>query len=174
MTPNTHAAALEVVRSLLSRRWNCAFLDARSLSFTYLAGPIPFNAYVEVNPDMDALNFRAILAVPVPVETGDCVLRLCNFINYRLPMGSFALDASTGDLRWKFGAYFRHIAFSEQLVRDVVEPSICHIDSHVLSLIAAWNGATFEKAVTKIGESPGVGTSAACHYSLEPHPSNVA
>ena len=174
MTPTTHAAALETVLAFLSRRWVCAPLDSWSLSFTYLAGPIPFNAYAEVNPDMEALNFRAILAVPISIENTDCVLRLCNLINQRVPMGSFTLDPSTGDLRWKFGAYFRHIEFTEQLVRNVVEPSIGHVDSHVLSLIAAWNGAPLEQALKKIGESPGVGTSAACHYRLEPHPSNAA
>jgi hypothetical protein len=170
MQSEEHRLALQGLHALLERRWRTTPLDAWSYSFCYLAGPIPFNCYVEINPDMNGVVFRAMLSQPVPQACRQTMADLCNAINYQVPMGCFAVHMESGDLRWKFGAYFGRSGPSEELIRSVVEPSAVFLDMYVLSIMAAWNGASLQDAMARMGEDPGIGKSDDCHYKDEPHP----
>lgn len=169
-----HQTAMKTLFDLLERRWVTQELDDSSYSFEYLAGPIPFSCYVEINPKMEGVLFRAILGgAPLPKESFESMERLCTLHNLQLPNGCFAFNPQSGEVRFKFGAYFWKQDLTEQMLRNVLEPAIQLLDAHVLSIVSVYAGKPLSEALTRTGENPGIGTSSRCHYKHEPHPGEV-
>lgn len=162
---------MEILRNLLEKRWATRPLDDSSYQFQYLSGSITFNCYAEINPDMEGFLFRAIFGgAPLESNTYACIESLCTNHNVNLPIGCFAFNKESGDLRFKSGMYFWGLDLTEKMMRNVIEPSIQLIDQYVLSLVSASVGKPFHEALARVGEDPGIGTSDMCHYKYESHP----
>ncbi|MCC9607183.1 hypothetical protein LOC68_14110 [Blastopirellula sp. JC732] len=167
----SHEEAMYCLLDLLERRWRTQPLDEWSLSFPYLAGSIPFHCYAEINPNMEAFLFRAIMGgAPLDREYYGNMKDLCTLHNVRIPSGCFAFNPENGELRFKNSVYFWRQELTEQMMRNVIEPSLLLLDNYVLSLVAVHVGKSVQEALTRVGEDPGVGKSSACHYKQEPHP----
>lgn len=166
-----HRQAMDLLRALLERRWVTTSLDATAYRFSYLSGPIPYHCYAEVNPEMEGLLFRAQLGgAPLEDENYSHMALRCEKINANLPVGCFSFNSENGQVRWKHGVYFRHQPVTEQLVRNVIEPSLLHIDDATHALVSVHAGQPLETALARLGDDLGIGTSEQCHYRMEPHP----
>lgn len=171
MDARAHSNALEVLQAFLERRWVVVGRDEWALHFQYLAGPIPFNCYVQVNPEMEAVLFRAILGgAPLEKAFYPNMGALCEIHNLRLPAGCFAFDRENGEVRFKMTAYFRGQELVESTIRNVVDPAIQLLDSCVLSIVHVFVGESLQGALARVDEDPGIGTSELCHYRHERHP----
>ncbi len=171
MDSAAHLQAMAILERFLERRWVVRGRDESTLHFQYLAGPIPFNSYVQVNPDMEAVLFRAMLGgAPLDKANYLAMATLCERHNLNLPAGCFAFNRENGEVRFKMTAYFSGQEFTEQTIRNVVDPAIRLLDNCVLSLVAVFVGKSLEEALAKVGEDPGIGTSEFCHYRQERHP----
>lgn len=166
-----HQESLKLLHELLEKRWCTQPLDEWSYSFQYLSGPIAFNCYAEINPDMEGFLFRALMSgAPLEKECYDTVRDLCTLLNVQIPSGCFAFNPENGEVRFKNTVYFWHQELTEQTMRNVIEPSIQLLDDCVLSLVAARVGKSLDESLSRVGEDPGIGTSDKCHYKHEPHP----
>jgi hypothetical protein len=162
---------MAVLQTFLERRWVVVGRDSWALHFQYLSGPIPFNCYVQVNPDMEAVLFRAILGgAPLEKAVYSNMGALCEIHNLNLPAGCFAFNRETGEVRFKMTAYFWGQEFTERTVRNVIDPAIQLLDSYVLSIVHVFVGESLESALARVDEDPGIGTSELCHYRQERHP----
>jgi hypothetical protein len=174
MDNSSHTKAMEILRSLLEKRWVTSPLDETSHQFPYLSGSIPFNCYAEINPDMEGLFFRAIYGgATLEKEYFSCIESLCTNHNIFLPVGCFAFNRDSGDFRYKSGIYFWGQELTEKMMRNVIEPSIELIDHYILSFVSASVGKPLHEALARVGEDPGIGASEMCHYKYEPHPRTV-
>src|SRR4051794_15808877 len=109
-------------------------LDDRSVAFDWAAGPIPFSCYCEINPDMRGFVFRAIWQLPFPPELRAGVAEYLHRVNYPTPIGGWAIDLDTGDVRWKSGLYFGDGDLTDELIVEVLNSSFALIRQHVLGL----------------------------------------
>jgi len=167
----SHTEAMKLLRDLLERRWLTTPLEPWAYSFTYLAGPIPFNCYMQINPDMEGLLFRAQLGgAPLETENYSRMSQLCEKLNLDTPVGCFCFNSENGDVRWKSGLYFWKETLTEQMIRNVLEPSLLLIDDAIHAIVSIHTGQSLEVALSRIGDDLGIGTSERCHYKLEPHP----
>jgi len=171
METTKHQEAMKILHTLLEKRWCTQKLDEWSYSFQYLSGSIPFNCYMEINPEMKSVLFRAILGgAPLELAFYDNMERLCTIHNVKLPNGCLAFNPENGEVRFKTSSYFWSMELTEQMIRNVVEPSLMLLDSCVLSIVSVHSGGSLNEALTLIGEDPGIGTNNLCHYKYEPHP----
>jgi hypothetical protein len=166
-----HAQGMDLLRALLERRWATTPLDPWAYSFQYLSGPIPFNCYVQINPDMEGLLFRAQLGgASLEIEHYPRMAQLCETLNLEVPVGCFSFNSSNGDVRWKSGVYFRKQELTEQMIRNVIDPALLHIDNAIHAIVSIHSGQSLEVALSRVGDDLGIGTSESCHYRFEPHP----
>ena len=166
-----HGQAMELLRALLERRWVTTPLEPWAYSFPYFAGPIPFNCYVQINPDMEGVLFRAQLGgAPLEFENYSRMALLCEKLNLDTPVGCFSFNSENGGVRWKSGLYFWKQSLTEQMIRNVIEPSLLLIDDAIHAIVSIHSGQSLEVALSRIGDDLGSGTSEHCHYRLEPHP----
>jgi len=171
MNAAAHRQAMDLLRELLERRWVTTPLDASAYSFAYFSGPIPYLCYAEINPDMEGLLFRAQLGgAPLEQENYSAMALLCETLNVNFPIGCFSFNAENGQVRWKHGVHFWNERVTEHLIRNIVEPSLLHIDDATPALVSVHTGRPLEEALARIGEDLGIGTNEHCHYRLEPHP----
>ena len=92
-------AKLELLHGILSERFTPRRLDDHSWEFRHVAGWVPLSCYAEINPEMEAFLFRAINPLPVePVRRGPVAEYIAR-VNYPLPVGNWAIDLDTGDVR---------------------------------------------------------------------------
>ncbi|MCA9233711.1 MAG: hypothetical protein KDA57_23945, partial [Planctomycetales bacterium] len=135
MNAAEHQRAMATLREFIERRWVIYEEDESAFFFQYLAGPITFHSYVEVNPALDAVMFRAVLGgAPLRNECYATMSELCEIHNQSLDAGCFAFSPGNGEVRFKMTSYFYCQGFSENLVRDLVDPGLILLDSYVLSL----------------------------------------
>ncbi len=173
MNAAAHSEAMAMLRGLLERRWVTAPLEPWAYRFSYLSGPIPYHCYVEINPDMEAVLFRAQLGgAPLEAENFPNMALLCEKLTLDTPVGCFAFNSETGEVRWKSGRYFRGQPLTEQTIRNVIEPSLLLIDDATHAIVSVHTGQSLEVALSRRGDDLGIGTSEHCHYRIEPHPRN--
>jgi hypothetical protein len=132
-------------------------LDEWSVRFDWLAGPIPFACYTEINPDMRGFVFRAIWQLPFPPDRRAAVAEYLHRVNYPCPVGGWAIDLDTGDVRWKSGLYFGDGDLTDELMVEVLNSSFALIRQHVLGLVKLSNGESIVAAMSVLGEDPGDG-----------------
>ena len=132
-------------------------LDEWSVGFAWAAGPIPFDCYAEVNPEAQGFVFRAIWETPFPPERRAAVAEYLHRVNYPCPIGGWAIDLDTGDVRWKSGLYFGAGDLTDELMVEVLDSSFALIRQHVLGLVKLSNGESVTAALSVVGEDPGEG-----------------
>jgi hypothetical protein len=150
-------ATLAGVRAILEERWDTELMDERTVGFTYLAGPIPVSCYCELNLDMRGFIFRGIFALPFPPELRAAAAEYLHRVNYPIPIGNWAIDLDTGDVRWKMGIYFGDGDLTPILVREVIDASLYFIYQHVFGLVKLHNGKPLTEALAAVGEDHGEG-----------------
>jgi hypothetical protein len=132
-------------------------LDEWSVGFDWAAGPIPFACYAEVNPEMRGFVFRAIWQLPFPPKRRAAVAEYLHRVNYPCPVGGWAIDLDTGDVRWKSGLYFGNGELTDELMIEVLNSSFALIRQHVMGLVKLSNGEAVAAALGVIGQDPGEG-----------------
>jgi hypothetical protein len=151
-------AKLAEIRAILEERFDTRPMDERSIGFDYAAGPILLPCYCELNPDMRGFIFRGIFALRFPPEHRAVAAEYIHRVNYSLPIGNWAIDLDSGDVRWKLGVYFGDGELTPILIREVLESSFHFIDQYVFGLVKLHNGKSLADALASIGEDHGVGT----------------
>ena len=157
MGPDDVEAKLVEIRAILEERFDTRPMDARSIAFDFAAGPIPLPCYCELNPDMQGFIFRGIFALRFPREVRAVAAEYIHRVNYALPIGNWAIDLDSGDVRWKLGVYFGDGELSADLIRGVLDSSLYFIYQHIFGLVKIHNGKSLEEALASIGEDHGVG-----------------
>jgi hypothetical protein len=132
-------------------------LDEWSVGFTWAAGPIPFTCYAQINPEMRGFVFRAIWCTPFPPEQRVAAAEYLHRVNYPCPVGGWAIDLDTGDVRWKSGLYFGDDDLTEVLMFEVLNSSFALIRPHVLGLVKLFNGESLTAALAAVGQDLGEG-----------------
>jgi hypothetical protein len=157
MGPDELQAKLQLLHTILSEKWTPQKLDEHSWGFQHVAGWVPLSCYAEINPQMEALLFRAIHQLPVEPAKRGLVAQYITLVNYPLPIGNWAMDLNTGDVRWKSGIYFGGCDLSDKLIRHVIESSLFFIYQHVVGIAKLQTGGTMEEALASIGQDHGHG-----------------
>jgi hypothetical protein len=148
----------ELRRMLAGQFTTTRQLDEWSVRFDWAAGPIPFACYAEINPDMQCFLFRAIWQLPFQPERRAAVAEYLHRVNYPCPVGGWAIDLDTGDVRWKSGLYFGDGALTDELMVEVLNSSFALVRQHVLGLVKLSNGEPVAAAMDVLGQDPGEGT----------------
>jgi hypothetical protein len=149
--------AMRRLEAVLSERWEPQRQDEWSFTFPWVAGSIPLSCYAQVNPDMCGFIFRAIN--PLPVEPAKRIL-VGEFIqraNYTQPIGNWAIDLDTGDVRFKNGVYFRGGELSENMIRNVIDSSLFFVYHDIMCIVKLQTGSTMVEAMAARGKDHGVG-----------------
>ena len=151
-------AKLELLHGILSERFTPRRLDDHSWEFRHVAGWVPLSCYAEINPEMEAFLFRAINPLPVEPARRGPVAEYIARVNYPLPVGNWAIDLDTGDVRWKAGVFFGGVGLGEPLIRHVIETSLYFIDQHAIGIAKLQIGGTVAEALATVGHDHGRGT----------------
>jgi hypothetical protein len=166
---------ISLVTEILERRFLTSERAENVVGFTYLSGSIPFDCTIKIDARAKGIYLAAILSLPVPDAYQLTMLEWCNAMNEQLWTGHFAINADRGHLKWQSGSYYWNQNLDEQAVRTLLESSILSIDFHIASLIFVFSGhsegSDLSEAIALLGKDIGIGTSARCHYNVEPHPS---
>jgi hypothetical protein len=93
------------LEAVLSERWEPRRQDEWSFAFPWVAGSIPLSCYAQVNPDMCGFIFRAVNPLPVEPAKRPLVGEFIQRANYAQPIGNWAIDLDSGDVRFKNGVY---------------------------------------------------------------------
>ncbi|HYV28873.1 MAG TPA: hypothetical protein VFA77_15155 [Candidatus Eisenbacteria bacterium] len=158
MTSEAHQAAMQRLKALLLQRWEPRRLDDCSFSFPWAAGCIPFSCYAEINPDLHAFIFRAINPLKVEPPRRALVAELLHRINYDQPIGNWAINLDTGDVRFKNGFYFRNEVPTENMMRNTIHSSLSAIYHDIMAIVKLQTGGeTLEQALAVRGEDHGIG-----------------
>ena len=155
-------AALKLLYGVLSERYTPQRLDEHSWGFQHVAGWVPLSCYAEVNPEMEAFLFRAINPLPVEPACRTLVAEYIARVNYPLPIGNWAIDLDTGDVRWKAGLYFGGVGLTEPLIRHVVESSLFFVCQHAVGIAKLQTGGTVAEALATVGQDHGHGMTTGC------------
>lgn len=155
------STSLKMLYGVLSERYSPQRLDEQSWSFQHVAGWVPLSCYAEVNPEMEALLLRAINPLPVEPARRGLVAEYIARVNYPLPIGNWAIDLDTGDVRWKSGVFFGGVGLTEPLIRHVLETSLYFIDRHAVGIAKLQTGGTVPEALATVGQDHGRGRGSA-------------
>ncbi|HEV3438993.1 MAG TPA: hypothetical protein VG122_16625 [Gemmata sp.] len=158
MTSKKLKAKLADLRRMLTRQFpTTRQLDEWSVGFDWVAGTIPFVCYAEINPEMQGFVFRAIWQLPFAPDRRDVAAEYLHRVNYPVPVGGWAIDLDTGDVRWKSGLYFGDGDLTNELMFEVINSSFALIRQHVIGLVKLSNGEPLAAALAVVGEDPGEG-----------------
>lgn len=135
MSPEAYEALMRRLESVLNERWTPVRQDADSFAFRWVAGHIPLNCYVQINPKMRAILFRAINPLPVPARKRPLVAEYIQRVNYNLPVGSWAIDLDDGEVRFKNGLYFLDGDLTETLIRGLIESSLFFVYYEIMGVV---------------------------------------
>jgi hypothetical protein len=130
-------------------------LDDDAYQFRYLAcwpqHGIPVSCYAQIDPGMNLFLFRGVLDVPFePPEralAAEYILR----INYPLPIGNWAMDGDSGEVRFKLGFCFGHETLTKHLMLTHIDAACYFIDEHIMGFLRVLNGGSVEEAVRARG-----------------------
>lgn len=155
-SPKKLKAKLSELKRLLAGQFpTTRMLDEWSVGFDWVAGSIPFACYAEINPEAQGFVFRAIWQLPFPPEQRPTVAEYLHRVNYPCPVGGWAIDLDTGDVRWKSGLYFGDGDLTDDLVIEVLNSSFALMRQHVLGLVKLSNGESVAAALSVVGQDPG-------------------
>lgn len=157
MPPEQFEAAMRRLEAVLNERWEPRRQDHWSFAFPWVAGCVPLSCYAQINPDMDGFLFRAIVPLPVEPDRRAAVAEFIHRVNYAQPIGNWAIDLDTGDVRFKNGAYFRGGEPTENLIRNVIDSSLFFVGHDIMGLVKLQTGGTLEEAMAARGQDHGVG-----------------
>lgn len=157
MTPKKHRAKMGELREMLSRQFKTKPIDSQTIGFDWLAGAIPFGCYAEINPQLKGFLFRAILTLPIEPERRPAVAEYLHRVNYPTPIGGWAIDLDSGDVRWKSGCYFGEEELTDELMFEAMNSSFALIRMHVLGLVKVATGESLQAAMAVLGDDPGEG-----------------
>jgi hypothetical protein len=157
MRPEEFQTAMKRLEAVLSERWKPQRQDERSFAFPWVAGCIPLSCYAQVNPDMGGFIFRAINPLPVEPAKRAVVAEFIHRVNYAQPIGNWAIDLDTGDVRFKNGVYFRGGELTENIIRNVVDSSLFFVYHDIMGFVKLQTGGTIEEAMAARGKDHGVG-----------------
>ncbi len=85
-------------------------------AFDFLAGPIPYGCYCEINSEQQAFIFRGVFSVQFPPERRSTVGEYLHRVNYEIAVGGWTINLDNGDIRWHSGFYFGESDFSDELM----------------------------------------------------------
>src|SRR5262245_43995158 len=103
MGPEEFQLAMQRLEAVLSERWEPQRQGDWSFAFPWVAGCIPMSCCAKVNPDMGGFIFRAINPLPVEPARRPLVGEFIHRVNYARPIGNWAVDLDSGDVRFKNG-----------------------------------------------------------------------
>ncbi len=156
MRPEELQTAIQRLEAILNERWEPQRQDEWSFAFPWVAGCIPLSCYAQVNPDMDGFVFRAILMAVEPAKRA-VVAEFIHRLNYSQPIGNWAIDLDTGDVRFKNGVYFRGGQLTENMIRNVIDSSLFFVYHDIMGFVKLQTGCTIEEAMAARGKDHGVG-----------------
>lgn len=141
--------ALLEVQHFLEERWEIQKSNESTFQFTYVCNAgIPVTCIAWINPQLEAFFFRVVQQIPVELNRRSTLAEYLTRANYPLPIGNFALDYETGDLRFKSGIYFNGTTLSRPLIRSVVESSLEFVELHILIIVKLMMGESLEDGHT--------------------------
>jgi hypothetical protein len=144
---------LQLLSSTLAKNWDWSLnqLDSNAFQFTVPIGHIYFNCYAEINSEMKAFLFRAILPMPIREDYRQVAMKFISHINYDLPVGYFAMNLETGDCRWKSGIYFGANSLTESLITEVINSSLVFLELYYHGLVKISIGKSLDEALKSLG-----------------------
>jgi len=158
MSPEQLKAAMHVLAKVLNERWEPKRQDDRSFAFPWVAGSIPLTCYVQINPDMEGFIFRGIHSLPFEPAKRSLAAEFIHRINYAQPIGNWAIDLDSGDVRFKNGVYFRGGELTENMIRNVIDASLFFVYNDIMGFVKLQTGGALSDAMNARGKDHGVGT----------------
>jgi hypothetical protein len=150
-------AKMVELKTLLEERWEPKPFGNDAFGFPHISGQIPLSCYTQINPVMEAFLFRAMNTLPVELQYRPLVLEYMSYVNSNLPVGNWAMEPLSGEIRWKSGIYFAGHGLSEGLMRNVIDSSLVWIYHTLMGIVTLQTGGTMEKAIESIGKDYGRG-----------------
>jgi hypothetical protein len=157
MNPEDFKAAMQRLEAVLNERWEPQRHDATSFVFPWVAGSIPLTCFVQINTDMQGFIFRAMPGLPVEPKLRPIVGEFIQRLNYEQPIGNWAINLDTGDVRFKNGVYFRGGELTENMIRNVIDSSLFFVYHDIMGFVKLQTGSTLAEAMAARGKDHGVG-----------------
>lgn len=110
------------------------------VSFGVNGDDIPITVGIVCNLDLQALQFISFLPFNAPSHRMAEIASAICVINYRLAIGSFALNLNDGTIMFRLGSCFRETLISAELVRSLIYLTCSTVDESNDNLFALCNG----------------------------------
>jgi hypothetical protein len=149
--PKLLAQGMELLRGVLVKLGIEGEIQLRNecyLVFNAAARDMPLACYLQLNPEMPAVLFRASLVGPVPAEHRGAVMEYFTRANYEIPAGCLALDLDTGQVRYKSTLYFGN-TLSEELVGELVASSFQLMEPYMHGAVELAVGEPLEAVLAR-------------------------
>lgn len=119
-----------------------AFLDKQGWSYSkgkndnlILFGISGANGNFQCIADIDEKSkyfiFLSIIGTRVSEEKINILLGAINKINYRLPLGNFEMDITSGEIRFKTGLFYNDLDFNENIIENIIVPNLLYTDTYI-------------------------------------------
>jgi hypothetical protein len=113
-----------------------------------------YDVLIGIDDEFDLLSVRLVLPVRVPAERRSEVAVLLNRLNYeRMLIGSFEMDVSDGEVRWRAGMDVEGAVTAGTIIRNTLGAAFTFVDTHFAALVAvAFAGKTADEVMAGLAE----------------------
>lgn len=144
MTPENFMMSLAVVRTKLSAERNfveAADADYGSLfQFEHTPCCIPLPVLAWVNPTSEGVFVRVLFPATGPVQNVQRLTGSLNEINWSLPVGAFAAELSSGEVRFKSAVFFGDHPLNIEMLTHLLESTLEFVNAHYHAVLHAVTG----------------------------------
>lgn len=127
-------------------------LDDDSYQFRFVADwperGIPLSCYAQINAAMDLFLIRGLFSPPFPPPLRPQVAEYILRINYPLALGNWAMEADTGEVRFKLGFCFGHETLTKHLMLTHLHAACDVMDQHTMGFVRLFGGASLRDALS--------------------------
>ena len=136
--------------------WNTHQLDgqlALQMGFDGEAGR--WSCFAQAREEQEQLVFYSVAPVKAPEERRAQVTEFITRANFGMIIGSFELDLSDGEVRYKTAVDFEDLEVSIAQVRNMVYPNVLTMDRYLKGIISvSFGGAEALAAIQEIEAVP--------------------
>lgn len=109
---------------------------------------IPVACYTQINPKLNVFLVRGSFGVPFAPSLRIAASEYIQRINDPLPIGNWAIDLDTGEVRFKLGFCYGHHKLTKHLMLTHIDAACYSIDERVMGFVKLLNGGTVQAALS--------------------------
>lgn len=107
-----------------------------------------FQCIIDVNEDSKQLMIYTYCGSNCPKSKFSDMLRLLNYLNYKIILGNFEMDNEVGEIRFRTSIDYTHLKPTPNIVESLAMPNIVAMDMHLPIIMGIIHGGyTLKKAM---------------------------